>query len=135
MKRLLLSIGVPIEVAVTGATTNSTTQYVTGLIDEILIAAPATNGVAIAAVTGNVHVSVSPSTGVGFSATTLYTNGDATAAGSWRPRFVPTDASGNALTSLTVLEPFYAVGDAVTFRVIQAGTTNEVDWKCFLKLR
>lgn len=101
-----------------------------GRIIEILIQAPSR-----AACTNSMSISCSPNVGSNITATVLYTNATMSAADVVRPRIVPDDNTGAALSSLTVAEPFLCNGDPITLSVTQTPTTvTGVVFKVWLKI-
>jgi hypothetical protein len=122
------------------AATNTATLTPKGRVIAVYVMPPSTGGVALAtaSVTGAVTVVASPAVGSGLSSTTLFSDAAVTnATVSAMPRITPTDTAGDALTSLTVREPFLSAGDTITLTVTQTGTAaamTNVLWRVFLKL-
>lgn len=125
---------VEMKMKITGNSTNTATVNPSGKLMSVLLSAPSTNGTAINTVTGDVRVTVSPNVGYSMPGFILYTNGTAAASAVAHPRFIPTDKTGSALSSLTVAEPYFLCGDPVTLTVIQSGTLTNVLWRVYLKM-
>jgi len=125
---------VPLIVKCQGAVTSSVSASVQGRIMEVRVSSPATNGVAITSVTGNVAIAATPAFGTGNAATTIYANTNVTSAVAARPRMAPTDTAGTGLSSLTVYEPYLCVGDTVALTVIQTGAASNVVWRADVKV-
>jgi hypothetical protein len=124
-------IPLEIKIGTTGAqATNTVSVAVDGWIEAIYLKAPSK-----ASTTTDVCITVAPAITTGLTATLLATNAAAEAALLFRPRVIPTDATGGALASLTVAEPYFGHGDTLTYRVVQTSNGTGVTFKAYVLIR
>ena len=123
---------VPFEVSLgtNAAEIVTASQPISGYIDAVMI-----ENASKAAVTSAVTFTISPNIGTNLVSEVIYTNATQSASVVARPRVTPTDTSGNALTSLTVREPYLCTGDTVTFRVNQSTSVTGVTFKAWLRIK
>ena len=125
---------VPLDIAITAANvtfTNTVSQSAQGAVDAVYVQIPASQ-------TAEVTVVANPAFGSGLPGVILYTNAALTVSAVARPRYVPTDNTGstNALVGASHGSvPYFAAGDTVTLRVLQASAGTNITYRAFLKLR
>lgn len=108
----------------------SDSQPIIGYIDAVMVENASESGV-----TSAVWFAISPAIGTNLVSETIYSNATQSASVVARPRVTPTDTSGNALSSLTVGEPYLCTGDVVTFRVKQSTSTTGVTFRAWLRIK
>ena len=147
MRKLLSIIGAAVMLAACAARANryipfeasigtnasavvTASQPIIGYIDAVLI-----ENASKSSVTSAVSFTIAPIIGTNLVSEVIYTNATQSASVVARPRVTPTDTSGNALSSLTVREPYLCTGDTVTFRVNQTTSVTGVTFRAWLRIK